>query len=73
MTRHRTEKDSMGEVRVPAKAYYGAQTQRAFENFPVSGVRMPLPVVHAAVMIKGFGADVNAGLELLDSSLAEAI
>ena len=69
----RTEKDSMGEVRVPAKAYYGAQTQRAFGNFPVSGVRMPLPVVRAAAMIKGFGAEVNAGLSLLDPSLAEAI
>jgi fumarate hydratase class II len=69
----RTEKDSMGEVRVPAEAYYGAQTQRAFENFPVSGVRMPLPVVHAVAMIKGFGAEVNAGLALIDPSLAEAI
>ena len=69
----RTEKDSMGEVRVPENAYYGAQTQRAFENFPVSGVRMPLPVVHAVAMIKGFGAEVNAGLSLLDPPLAEAI
>ena len=73
MAGFRTEKDSMGEVRVPAKAYYGAQTQRAFENFPVSGQRMPLTVVHAAAMIKGFGAEVNAGLGLLDPSLAEAI
>ncbi len=73
MADFRTEKDSMGEVRVPAKAYYGAQTQRAFENFPVSGVRMPLPVVRAAAMIKGFGAEVNAGLALLDPTLAEAI
>lgn len=73
MTDFRTEKDSMGEVRVPAKAYYGAQTQRAFENFPVSGQRMPLAVVHSAAMIKGFGAEVNAGLGLLEPSLAEAI
>ncbi|MGW8285281.1 MAG: class II fumarate hydratase [Candidatus Deferrimicrobiaceae bacterium] len=73
MTGFRVEKDSMGEVRVPAKAYYGAQTQRAFENFPVSGVRMPLPVVRAAAMIKGFGAEVNAGLKLLAPPLAEAI
>jgi fumarate hydratase, class II len=73
MADFRTEKDSMGEVRVPAKAYYGAQTQRAFENFPVSGVRMPLPVVRAAAMIKGFGAEVNAGLSLLAPTLAEAI
>jgi fumarate hydratase class II len=73
MSDFRIEKDSMGEVRVPANAYYGAQTQRAFENFPVSGVRMPLPVVHAAAMIKGFGAEVNAGLKLVDPPLAEAI
>ena len=73
MSDFRTERDSMGEVRVPARAYYGAQTQRAFENFPVSGVRMPLTVVHAAAMIKGFGAEVNAGLSLLDPTLAEAI
>jgi len=73
MSGTRTEKDSMGEVRVPAKAYYGAQTQRAVGNFPVSGVRMPLPVVHAAAMIKGFAAEVNAGLVLIDPSLAEAI
>jgi len=73
MADFRTEKDSMGEVRVPAQAYYGAQTRRAAENFPVSGVRMPLPVVHAAAMIKGFGAEVNAGLKLLAPPLAEAI
>lgn len=73
MAEFRTEKDSMGEVRVPADAYYGAQTRRAFENFPVSGVRMPLGVVHAAAMIKGFAAEVNAGLKLLDPTLAEAI
>ncbi|HJX15832.1 MAG TPA: lyase family protein, partial [Candidatus Deferrimicrobiaceae bacterium] len=73
MADFRTEKDSMGEVRVPAQAYYGAQTRRAAENFPVSGVRMPVPVVHAAAMIKGFGAEVNAGLKLLAPPLAEAI
>ncbi|HEU5361133.1 MAG TPA: class II fumarate hydratase [Candidatus Deferrimicrobiaceae bacterium] len=73
MADFRKEKDSMGEVRVPAEAYYGAQTQRAFENFPVSGTRMPLSVVYAAAMIKGFGAEVNAGLKLIDPSLAEAI
>ena len=73
MAGFRTEKDSMGEVRVPEKAYYGAQTQRAIGNFPVSGVRMPLPVVHAAAMIKGFAAEVNAGLAILDPSLAEAV
>ena len=53
MTEFRVEKDSMGEVRVPAKAYYGAQSQRAVENFPVSGERMPLPVVYAAALDQG--------------------
>ncbi|MEK6778185.1 MAG: class II fumarate hydratase [Candidatus Deferrimicrobiota bacterium] len=73
MAEFRVEKDSMGEVRVPAEAYYGAQTRRAIENFPVSGVPMPLPVVYAAAMIKGLGAEVNAGLGLLPAPLAEAI
>jgi len=73
MSGYRVETDSMGEVRVPAKAYFGAQTQRAIGNFPVSGERMPLPVLHATAMIKGVAADVNAGLGLLDSTLAEAI
>jgi fumarate hydratase, class II len=69
----RIEKDSMGEVHVPAGAYYGAQTRRAFENFPVSGERMPLSVVHAVAMIKGYAAEVNASLGLLASAEAEAI
>lgn len=69
----RIEKDSMGEVRVPAKAYYGAQTRRAFENFPVSGEPMPRPVVHAVALIKGFAAEVNAGLGLIPPQQAEAI
>ncbi len=73
MAEFRVEKDTMGEVKVPAEAYYGAQTRRAIENFPVSGVPMPLPVVHAAAMIKGLGAEVNAGLGLLPAPLAEAI
>ena len=73
MIRFRVEKDSMGEVRVPEEAYFGAQTCRALENGPVSGEGMPIPVVHAAAMIKGLGAEVNAGLGLLPPSLAEAI
>ncbi|HQU14130.1 MAG TPA: class II fumarate hydratase, partial [Thermodesulfobacteriota bacterium] len=73
MTEYRIEKDSMGEVRVPAKAYYGAQSQRAVENFPVSGQGMPMPVVHAVALVKGFAAEVNAGLGILPAPLAEAI
>jgi fumarate hydratase, class II len=69
----RIEKDSMGEVHVPAGAYYGAQTRRAFENFPVSGERMPLSVVRAVAMIKGYAAEVNASLGLLAPAEAEAI
>jgi len=73
MDRYRVEKDSMGEVRVPAGAYYGAQSRRAVENFPVSGQPMPLPVVHAAALVKGLAAEVNAGLGLLPPALAEAV
>ncbi len=73
MTAYRVEKDSMGEVRVPKCAYYGAQTQRAVDNFPVSGRPMPLAVAHAAAMIKGLGAGTNAALGLIRPELAEAI
>ena len=69
MSTFRVEKDSMGEVRVPAKAYYGAQSQRAMENFPVSGERMPLTVVHAVALVKGLAAEVNAGLGILPAPL----
>ncbi len=73
MTDYRIEKDSMGEVRVPAKAYYGAQSQRAADNLPISGERMPLSVVHAVAQIKGLAAEVNASLGILPASSAEAI
>jgi len=73
MSEFRVEKDSMGEVQVPAEAYFGAQTRRAVENGPVSEALMPLPVVHAVAMIKGLGAEVNAGLGLLPPNLAESI
>ena len=73
MSGFREEKDSMGEVRVPSEAYYGAQTSRAAENGPVSGDPMPWPVVRAVAMIKGLAAEVNAGLGLLPPPLAEAI
>ena len=46
----RIERDSLGEVRVPADAYYGAQTQRAIENFPISGLTAPAPLVTATVL-----------------------
>ncbi len=73
MPAYRVEKDTMGEVRVPSGAYFGAQSQRAAENLPVSGERMPLPVVYAVARIKGLAAEVNAGLGILPPPMAEAI
>jgi len=52
MSEFRTERDSMGEVKVPAQAYYGAQTQRAVENFPISGWRLPNDLIHAMGLVK---------------------
>ena len=69
----RIEKDSMGEVRVPAKALYGAQTQRAVENFPVSGLRFPRAFLRAMGMIKGAAAAVNQDLKLMEPDLSVAI
>jgi fumarate hydratase, class II len=73
MTSHRIEKDSLGEMQVPAGALYGAQTQRAVQNFPVSGMRPYPAFVWAQAMIKRAAAEVNADLGLLDSKLAAAI
>jgi fumarate hydratase class II len=69
----RIERDSMGEVRVPAQALYGAQTQRAVENFPISGLRFPRPFLRAIGMIKGSAAVVNRELGLLEPDMAAAI
>jgi fumarate hydratase class II len=69
----RIAKDTMGEVKVPADAYYGAQTQRAVENFPVSGMRFPRNFIRALGLIKKYAAQVNAELGLLDAKLARAI
>ena len=69
----RIERDTMGEVQVPADAYYGAQTQRAVENFPVSGIRFPGVFIRALGFINRYAARVNADLGLLDTQLAEAI
>ena len=52
MSDFRTERDSMGEVQVPAQAYYGAQTQRAVENFPISGWPLPTAMIHAMGLVK---------------------
>ncbi len=69
----RFESDSMGEVGLPAWAYWGAQTQRAVENFSVSPLTMPLPMIRALALIKKQAARVNSGLGLLEPRLAEAI
>ena len=69
----RTERDSMGEMQVPAGALYGASTQRAVLNFPISGTRLPLPLIHAYGRIKQAAAETNAELGLLDPALAEKI
>jgi fumarate hydratase, class II len=69
----RTEKDTMGEVRVPAQAYFGAQTQRAVENFPISGIRFPRRFIQALGLIKWAAARANEDLGLLESRLADAI
>jgi fumarate hydratase class II len=69
----RTEKDSMGELRVPADALWGAQTQRAIDNFPVSGVPMPRGFIRALGLVKAAAASVNAHLGHLDAVRAAAI
>jgi len=69
----RIEIDTMGEVQVPAEAYYGAQTQRAVDNFPVSGIRFPRVFIRALGLVKKYAAQVNADLGLLDPQLARPI
>jgi fumarate hydratase class II len=71
--RTRTERDSFGEVEVEADRLWGAQTQRSLESFRISGERMPLPVVHALVLVKKAVALVHAELALLDAAKARAI
>ncbi|RTZ95766.1 MAG: aspartate ammonia-lyase [Deltaproteobacteria bacterium] len=69
----RQEHDSMGTVRVPAEAYYGAQTQRAVENFTISGLRFPPVFIRQLAQVKKAAAAVNADLGLLDAARADAI
>ena len=73
MTDYRIETDSLGEVRVPKDALYAAQTQRALQNFPISGMK-PLPAfIWSMALIKRAAAEVNMDLGLLDESLARAL
>jgi fumarate hydratase class II len=69
----RIERDTMGEVRVPATARWGAQTQRAIENFPVSGVVLERSLIAALARIKGAAAAANADLAVIDGEVAAAI
>ncbi len=73
MINYRIEKDSLGEVKVPADAYWGAQTQRAIENFPVSGITFPFVFIRSMAYIKSTCAKVNSELGLLDKKLAKAV
>ena len=69
----RKEKDSLGFVEVPAKAYYGAQTARAVENFPISGMRADPQLIRALGMVKRAAAEANKELSLVDAKRADAI
>jgi fumarate hydratase, class II len=73
MSAHRIEKDSLGEMKVPADALWGVQTQRAVENFPISDLRFPRRFIAAMGMIKKAAAETNVELGLLDPALADAI
>src|SRR5262245_12695755 len=73
MATTRVERDPLGELRVPAEAYYGVQTQRAVENFPISGLTAPAPLVTATVLVKQACARANASAGRLDPSVAAAI
>src|SRR5687768_5420793 len=69
----RTERDPLGEAAVPADAYYGIQTARAAENFPISGLRAPAELVTATILAKKAAAEANAALGRLDARVADAI
>src|SRR5215471_2164537 len=71
--KYRIERDSLGELKVPADAYYGIQTVRAVENFPISGLRAPADLVTATVLVKKAAAEANAALGRLRSDVAHAI
>ncbi len=73
MTEYRIEKDSMGELQVPVNALYGAQTQRAINNFPVSDLTMPREFIKALGLIKSAAAEANTALGHMDSAICEAV
>ncbi|HEV8132823.1 MAG TPA: class II fumarate hydratase [Acidobacteriota bacterium] len=73
MSQFRTEKDSLGEMQVPANAYYGVQTARAVENFPISGLVFPRQFIYALGLIKRASARANMDLGDLDRRIGEAV
>src|SRR4029453_506384 len=73
MAHTRVEKDSLGEIEVPQDVYWGAQTERARQNFPVSGLRFQRRFIAALGLIKGEAAIENAALGIVDAALAETI
>ncbi|MBN4063848.1 hypothetical protein JYT79_03600 [Cardiobacterium sp. AH-315-I02] len=73
MSVYRIEKDSMGELQVPKTALYGAQTQRAIDNFPISGISMPQTFIQALALVKQACANANHDLGALDENRRRAI
>jgi fumarate hydratase class II len=71
--KYREEKDTMGTVKIPEAAYYGPQTQRAVENFPIGDLKLPLAFIGALALVKKCAARVNQDLGLLDAKAADAI
>lgn len=69
----RIEKDSMGELNVPADALYAAQTQRAVNNFPISGQTMPEDFIRALLLVKSAAAAANIKLGLIANTVGQAI
>src|SRR5436305_13531681 len=69
----RTERDPLGELDVPEDAYFGVQTQRAVDNFPISGLRAPSDLVTATILVKKAAAEANAALGRLKPDVAAAI
>src|SRR4029453_13149549 len=70
---YRIEKDTMGEIQVPADKLWGAQTQRSLQNFKISGERMPIEVVYAMAYIKKAAAQANEKLGVLDAAKSAII
>jgi fumarate hydratase class II len=73
MTHHRIELDSLGKMQVPEEALYGAQTARAIDNFPISGIPLPAPLIQALGLIKKHAATTNCTLNLISAEIADVI